>query len=208
MRQRSSRSIGYLLPVRSCRSLNVQPCRSSSRCPCPRKRLRERSSPGVRPSYTVCPEASANGLSTKGTSLGVPSPLQRSRRRESTSRPVARPGSPGVTQGIRQRVPPRQLRCRSQVFPTSQRTCSSPRPPAIFRQVALMGLCPSGDCSFFAAPATRRHRHTLLAFLPRIALIPVPRRGHPWAHRPLPRMSRPMPLIAFRVFVRKEIDPR
>jgi len=48
-------------------------------------------------------------------------PLQRTRGRGSTSRPVARPSSPGFHPGICQQVPPCQLRCRPQVFPTSRR---------------------------------------------------------------------------------------
>jgi len=79
----------------------------------------------------------------------------------------------GVTQAVRRRIPLRQLRCRSQVFPTSQRLSSSLHRPAIFRQVALMGLCPSGVCSSTAAPTTRRRRHTLVTFLPRFARVPV-----------------------------------
>jgi hypothetical protein len=47
-------------------------------------------------------------------------PLQRSRRRESTSPPVARL-APRFDPGPCRRVPPRRLRCRSQVFATSQR---------------------------------------------------------------------------------------
>jgi hypothetical protein len=48
-------------------------------------------------------------------------PLQRIRRRGSTSRPVSRPGSPDFRPGICQQVPPCQLRCRPQVFSTSRR---------------------------------------------------------------------------------------
>jgi hypothetical protein len=65
-----------------------------------------------------------------------------------------------------QRVPPRWLRCRSQVFPTSQRPSSSPRRPAVFRQVAFLGFCPSGDCSARAAPTARHRRHALMTLLP------------------------------------------
>jgi len=61
--------------------------------PCPRTRLLERSSHGVRLHFTAYPKVPAHGLSTEGTSQGLP-PLQRSSRRESTSQPVTRPSSP------------------------------------------------------------------------------------------------------------------
>jgi hypothetical protein len=158
--------LGYPLPVRSQHSQNAQPFRYSFLHPRPRTRLLGRSSHGVRPSFTVYLEASATGLSTDGTSLGVPSPLQRSRRRESTSRSGCPARAPWLCQGVRQQIPLCRLRCRSQVFPTSQRTFSSPRRPAIFRRVAFVGFRASGSCSFHESPTTRRRRHALLTFLP------------------------------------------
>jgi hypothetical protein len=113
--------LGYPLPGRPRRSQNARPFRCSFLHPRPRTRLLGRSSHGVRFPFTVFPEASAPGLSTEGTSRGVSSPLQRSRRRESTSRSGYPSRAPWWCQGVRQRVPPRRLRCRSQVFPTSQR---------------------------------------------------------------------------------------
>jgi hypothetical protein len=47
-------------------------------------------------------------------------PLQRSRWRESTSPPVSR-WAARFDPGVRRRVPPPRLRCRAQVFSTSQR---------------------------------------------------------------------------------------
>jgi len=111
--------LGCPLPVRSRRS-RVQPIRCSFLRPYPRILLHGRSSPGVRPSYTVCPAISALDLSAGGTSPGVFLPLQRSRRRESTSRSRSGPRAPWWCQGVRRRVPTRRLRCRSQVFSTSQ----------------------------------------------------------------------------------------
>jgi hypothetical protein len=70
--------LGYPLPVRPRRSQNARPFRYFFLRPHPRTRLLGRSSHGVRSSFTVFPEISAPGLSTEGTSLGVPSPLQRS----------------------------------------------------------------------------------------------------------------------------------
>jgi hypothetical protein len=57
-------------------------------------------------------------------------------------------------------------------FSNLSAACSSLRPPAIFRQVALVGICPSGVCSLSAAPTTRRRRNTLMTFLPRFARAP------------------------------------
>jgi hypothetical protein len=77
-------------------------------------------------------------------------PLQRSTATRVHVLPFDRKTSqldPKASSGIRQQVPPCQLRCRSQVFPTSQRPCSSRRHPTIFRQVALMGLHPPGVLS-------------------------------------------------------------
>jgi hypothetical protein len=158
--------LGYPLPVRPRRSQNARPFRYSFLRPHPRTRLLGRSSHGVRSSFTVFPEISTLGLSTEGTSLGVPSPLQRSRRRESTSRRGCPLRAPWLCQGVRQQVPTCQLRCRSQVFPTSQRSSSSPRRPAIFRRVAFVGFRPSGNSSFHEASTTRRRRHALLTFFP------------------------------------------
>jgi hypothetical protein len=105
--------LGCPLPVRPRHSQNARPFRYSFLHPHPRTRLLGRSSHGVRRSFTVYLEASAPGLSTEGTSLGVSSPLQRSRRRESTSRPGCPVQAPWWCQGVRRRIPLRQLRCRS-----------------------------------------------------------------------------------------------
>lgn len=103
-----------------------------------------------------------------GTSLGVLRPF--SARGEESPRPPF--GGTLVAQGCRQ-IPLRRLRCRSQVLSTSQRRSSSPRPPTIFRQVALLGFCPTGACSSHEAPTTRRRRRTFLAFLPRVDRAPI-----------------------------------
>jgi hypothetical protein len=97
--------------------------------------------------------------------------------------PVSRRASRSC-RGLCQRVPPRRLRCRSQVFPTSQRPSSSLRRPAVFRQVALLGFRPSGACSARAAPTARRRRHALLTFLPDGWPSPHPRRGYLGARQP------------------------
>lgn len=121
--------------------------------------------------------------------------------------PVARSSSP-VLPGIRRQVPPCRLRCRSQVFPTSQRSCSSLHPPAIFRQVAFLGFHPSGVCSLHEAPDARRRRIALLTFLPWIALSPFlggdvhGRIGHCLGY------SGAMPFVVFRAFVFVEIGLR
>lgn len=78
--------MGSPFPVRPQRSPNAWPSRSSFLYPRPRTRLLGQSSRGVYFYSTAYPNVSALDLSVKGTSLGVSSPLQRSSRRESTSR--------------------------------------------------------------------------------------------------------------------------
>jgi hypothetical protein len=119
--------LGCPLPVRPQRPLNAWPCRCSFLRPRPKMRLLGQSSPGVRLSYTVCPEDSATGLSTGGTSLGVLRPFNA--RGGESSRPTGCPIDPPVLPGSYQRVPPRRLRCRSQVFSTSQRLFPLPTAP-------------------------------------------------------------------------------
>jgi len=121
--------------------------------------------------------------------------------------PVARSSSP-VLPGIYQQVPPCRLRCRSQVFPTSQRSSSSPHRPAIFRQVALMGFCPSGSCSFHEAPDARRRRYALLTLLRRVGLSPFLGGDTRRRISRLPRMHWPTPLFVYRAFVFVEIGLR
>ena len=77
--------------------------------------------------------------------LGFLRPFNARRRRESTSRTSCPARAPWWCQGVRQQLPRCQLRCRSQVFPTSQRPSSSLRRPAIFRRVAFVGFRPSGN---------------------------------------------------------------
>jgi hypothetical protein len=79
--------------------------------------------------------------------------------------PVTWSSSP-VLPGLRWLVPPSQLRCHSQVFTTSQWLLSLSTLLPCFRQVALLGFCPSGVCSSHEAPAAPRRWHALLTFLP------------------------------------------
>ena len=139
--QRSSRRLGLLLPVRSRRSLNVQPFRYSFRRPVPTKRLAGKSSPGVRPSFTACPDVPARRPpGRRAPLLGFRSPTA-FREEGVHGSPVGElPGCPG----FRRRVPIRRLRCRSQVFSTSQRLLSPSTVLPSFRQVTLLGFGPPG----------------------------------------------------------------
>jgi hypothetical protein len=92
-------------------------------------------------------------------------------------------------------------------FPNLSAASSSPRRPAIFRRVAFVGFCPSGNCSFHKAPTARRRRHALLTLLPSSWPYPRPRRGRSRALRPVPRSFRSKSLIVYRAFVLVEIDP-
>jgi hypothetical protein len=163
--------LGYPFPVRSWRSLNAQPFRYSCRCSCPRKRLLGRSSPGLRSSYTVFPVLSGRGLPTYDHLSWGLLPLQRIRKRESTSRPVARPGSP-VLPGYRLQVPPCRLRRRSQVLSTSQRLLPPSAVLPCFRQVALVGFALQGFAPLAKTREALHSRRALLTFLPLVALPP------------------------------------
>lgn len=115
-------AFGCSPPVLPLCSPNTWPFRYSLPSPSPKTRLFGPSSPVVRFSYTVFPEVPAPDLSIEGTSPGVLVPLQRlwaTRVHVLPGFPVRLPDD--FSPGIHQQVPPRQLRCRSQVFPTSQR---------------------------------------------------------------------------------------
>lgn len=75
--------------------------------------------------------------------------------------------APRFCRGVCPRVPSRRLRCRSQVFPTSQRPSSSLHRPTIFRWVASVRFALQG-----VVPSTKPRRlvvvrPTLLTLLPR-----------------------------------------
>jgi len=197
-------TLGSPSPVRSWRSPNDRPIQCSHHDPGPGARLPGRSSPGVRPSCTVLPVVSAHGLSTEGTSPGVPRPFS-ARGGESP-----RPAHAGTSRlpGRLPTVPGRRLRCRSQVFSTSQRPCSSPRRPAVFRRVTLVGFCPTGGSSSHEAPTARRRRRTFLALFPSVAHAPILGGGTHGRARRRPRMRDRDPFRAFKVFVLVKIDPR
>jgi hypothetical protein len=98
-------------------------------------------------------------------------PLQRTRRRKSTVRPVAQPDLP-VLPGFCQRVPPHWLRYRSQVFPTSQRFLPS------FTVLPFSGRwrswgSPYRDLLLSRSPGSSSRRHALLTLLLLVALPPT-----------------------------------
>lgn len=111
--------LGYPLPARSLRSLNARPSRYSSHCPGLGKRLPRLSSHEVRLSFTAFPEVSAREPMVASTSPGVLRPY--SAQGEGSPRPASFPAGIPVSRAMRRRVPSRRLRCRSQVFATSQR---------------------------------------------------------------------------------------
>jgi hypothetical protein len=170
------------------------------RRPGPQKRLCGLSSPGVRPSDTVCPEVPACGLSTiRRLSWGV-LPLQRSGRRESTARllPDERPGFAGLPSA----GPTPQATVPLTGFLSLSAAFFLPPPSCHFQTGGAPGVRPSGSSSTHAAPTTRRRRHALLTFLPTAGLPPRPRWGYRRASWPSPRISGPAPLFVFRAFVR------
>ena len=63
-------------------------------------------------------------------------------------------------------------------------------PSRHFQAGYARGVCPSGGCSFHEAPPTRRRRHTLLTFLPRVARPPFLGGGIRGRADRLPRIRR------------------
>jgi hypothetical protein len=182
---------GYLLPVRCRHSPSAPPFRSSCLHPCPGTRLPGRSSHGVQLSFTASRMLHPRPLGRRHLSWGFV-PLQRSREEESTS--VRFPGSaasalPRFSTG---RSHPAGYGVALRFSQPLGDLVPLPTVPPCFRRVALLGLCPSGVRSCFAAPATRRRRRPLLTFLPSARPCPHPRWGPPWARRTLPRMVRPV----------------
>jgi len=107
-----------------------------------------------------------------GTSLGVYCPSSASGGR--SPRP-ARPKPdepPGFWPGIAPAGPTPPATVPLTGFLNLAAASFSLRPPAIFRQVALLGFHPSGVCSTHADPTTHRRRHALLTFLPLAGLPP------------------------------------
>ena len=80
--------------------------------------------------------------------------------------------APRFCRGICPRVPPRRLRCRSQVFPTSQRPSSSLHRPTIFRWVAFVRFALQGFVPLTKPRRLLVVRRTLLTLLPRADLSP------------------------------------
>jgi hypothetical protein len=75
--------------------------------------------------------------------------------------------APRFCRGLCPRVPPRRLRCRSQVFPTSQRPSSSLHRPTIFRWVAFLRFALQGFVPLTKPRRLLVVRRTLLTLLPR-----------------------------------------
>jgi hypothetical protein len=92
--------------------------------------------------------------------------------------------APRFCRGVHLRVPPRRLRCRSQVFSTSQRPSSSLHPPAIFQAGGVPGVSPFRG--FF--PPRSPNGSSPPACPPDVSPLgrpyPLPRRGNLGAHSP------------------------
>jgi hypothetical protein len=114
-------------------------------------------------------------------------PLQRSRRRESTSRRFPG-GLPGLTQVVAG-GPTRRLRCRSQVFPTSQRLLPLSAAPPFSDGWRSWGS-PYRGLILTRSPDDSSPSACPLDVSPTDCASPVPRRGNPQARLSLPRMSR------------------
>jgi hypothetical protein len=163
VRQRRSEVIGFLAPgtssTRACAGpagipLTVRTV-SLSGCRC--------LSPGIRFPFTAysripCPHP----FECERLSWGFLMPLQRSRTGSSRPR-VFRPEQPGLRRFSR-RVPPRRVRCRSQVFTTSQRLLSSASLPPFSDGSRSWGSALQGFAPRNESPIARRDRRALLTF--------------------------------------------
>lgn len=139
-RRRSSGSIGFSAPGSTLALAEPLVHPVFLLRPCLRTRLLKRSSHGVSLSFTAYHQVFVAGLSTNHTSPGVLFPDSASR--SGRLRPLRHAGSAprGISSGLCRRVPPRRLRCRSQVFSTSQRPLPPPTAPPYFRRVSLLGF--------------------------------------------------------------------
>jgi hypothetical protein len=144
--------LGCPFPVRRWRSLNAPSFRYFFLRPRQRMRLRGQSSPGVRPSYTVFPKPPPPVSRPEAPLLGFHAATTHWEKRVH----VRLSPAPRFCRGICPRVPPRRLRCRSQVFPTSQRPSSSLHRPTIFRWVASVRFALQGFVPLTKPRPTRR----------------------------------------------------
>ena len=167
--------MGCLLPVWHQRSPNVLPRRCSFVYPCPKTRLLEHASPGVQPSFMVYSKTLSCASRPRTTLMGFLSPSTHTGHR-----------SPRL---LRLRgKPPDQTRKSDQDLPAGpdppatvpltgflnlSATCSSCRPPTIFRQVAFMGFALQGFDPLTKTLPARHHQITLLPLLPPVAQLQV-----------------------------------
>jgi hypothetical protein len=137
-----------------------------ARCPCPRMRLLERSSPGVQPSFTVTtrhPRPRLTGSCSPGVSLpfsasSIGDPRLR-RLPASAPRLLFRVGIPPALPILPATVSPSGFFNLSATFSLHCR-------PTIFRRVTLLGFCPSGVFPFTQLRTAPRRRLALLTLLP------------------------------------------
>jgi hypothetical protein len=134
-------------------------------------RLSRQSSRGVQPSFTVLPAVSATSLSTGGTSPGVPCPFNALGGESPRPDPVAR-WAPRFCRGLRRQVPPCRLRCRSQVFSTSQRLLPLPAVPPFSGGWRSWGSSFRGLILSSKPRTAHRRRHTLVTFFLRVVRPP------------------------------------
>jgi hypothetical protein len=169
--------LGYSHPVWPWYSQNTLPFRYSIICPRSKTRLLEHSSREVRPSFAVLYSKSPSSASQLRTTLmGFVSPsacTDSKNPRSSDFAEVLPCRSPKALPGFHQQVPPCQIRYRSQVFSTSQRSFSPCRHPTIFRPVTLMGLHPSGIFSSNEASNNSSLSEYPLDVIPSGCAVPV-----------------------------------
>jgi hypothetical protein len=184
------------------------PFRFSFIHPHPRTRLLGQSSHGVRCSFTAYPRVSVPGLSAKDTSLGVRRPF--SARGGESPRPPGFPvrlprcyrGGPPAGPTLPPTVPLSGFLNLSAAFFLSPPSCH-------FQASGARGILPFRGLLLSRRPDGSSPPACPHDVLPTGSAVPPFLGGDfPWAHRTLPRMSRPVSLRVFRAFVRGEIDLR
>jgi hypothetical protein len=125
---------------------------------------------GFSPSTRCCPTSPPPVSRQMAPLLGFRAPSTLEEERVHVPNPVAR-WAPRFCRGVGRRFPGRRLRCRSQVFPTSQRLLPLPALPPFSDGWRSWGS-PFRGLILSRSPSDFRRWHTLLTFLPRVAQPP------------------------------------
>lgn len=146
------------------------------------------------------PDFSASGLSASGTSPGVPCPFNAQGGGNPRPATVAR-------FGFRRQLPCCRLRCRSQVFSTSQRLLLPSAVLPFSGRWRSWGSALQGFQFLPRSPDGSSPPACPPDVAPAGCASPVPRRGNQQARQPIPRICGSPSFTVFRAFVREGIGP-